>query len=354
VPADIHQLLALFESIEKGSSQKLQQFLSEAQYKYEVGMQDLVQKPGHNLLEFADRRVIKGVFKLHLLESFHNYVRKYFSHPKLIQLLEFPVLFLGAEPKNIPALYSLMNYADMQLGTWYPEGGMYKIVEAMANLANELGVKIRLNETVNEIICEEKNIKKIISSHGIYLADYVVGGADYHHIEQHLLPIQYRQYSEEYWNSRVLAPSSLLYYIGLDTTLDNLEHHNLFFDADFNKHSEEIYKNPAWPSDPLFYVSVTSKTDNTVAPFGCENIFILIPTATDMPESKSIQEHYFTIVMNRLEKHVGKNIREHIIFRRDYAHSNFVADYNSYKGNAYGLANTLMQTAILKPKLLCA
>ncbi len=351
IPSDLSEMYSLFESLEKGSSKKLNQFLEEAQYKYEVGMQDLVQKPGQSIIEYVDKRVIKGIFKMHLFESFHTYVRKYFTNPKIIQLLEFPVLFLGAQPKNIPALYSLMNYADITLGTWYPKGGMHQIVKAMVTLATELGVNIKLAEAVHSIECKHNSIHHIITSKQTYQADVIVGGADYHHIEQQLLPIEYRQYNEKYWNSRVLAPSSILFYIGLNIKLDSLLHHNLFFDADFEKHGDEIYQYPKWPSDPLFYVSVTSKTDDTVAPSGCENLFILIPTAPDLKDTLEIKEYYFQLVMKRLESHLGIPITNHIIYRKDYASSNFISDYNSYKGNAYGLANTLLQTAIFKPNM---
>lgn len=351
IPSNLDEFFSLFESLEKGSSQKLKQFLAEAAYKYEVGMQDLVHKPGQSLTEFLDVRVIKGVFKFHLFESFHRYIRQYFTHPKILQLLEFPVLFLGAQPKNIPALYSLMNYADIQLGTWYPKGGMIQIVRAMVCLATELGVEIKLNEAVTKVECANKSISSVETTKGTYTADVIIGGADYHHIDQHLLPKEYQQYNEKYWDTRVLAPSSLLYYVGLNKKLDTLLHHNLFFDADFDAHGNEIYGDPAWPSDPLFYVSVTSKTDDTVAPNGCENLFILIPTAPNLMDNESIKEQYFQKVMNRLETHLGTSIKEHIVYRRDYACSDFIRDYNSFKGNAYGLANTLLQTAVFKPKM---
>lgn len=351
LPSNLEELFSLFESLEEGSSVKLKQFLEEAAYKYEVGMQDLVHKPGQSLTEFIDTRVLKGVFKFHLFESFHNYIRKYFTNPKILQLLEFPVLFLGAQPKNIPALYSLMNYADIQLGTWYPKGGMIQIVKAMVCLAKDLGVEIRLNEAVTHLECTGDSITKVYTDQDKYSADIVVGAADYHHIEQKLLPKAYQQYSEKYWHSRVLAPSSLLYYVGLNKKLDPLLHHNLFFDADFNKHGSEIYEKPEWPKDPLFYVSVTSKTDQSVAPDGCENLFILIPTAPGLMDTNEIKEDYFDKIMQRLETHLGTSLKQHIVFRRDYACSNFISDYNSYKGNAYGLANTLMQTAVFKPKM---
>jgi phytoene desaturase len=351
IPAQKADLLHMFEEIEPGSGPKLEQFLKEAAYKYEVGITDLVYRPGRSLMEFADMRIMKGLFDLHLLQSMSKHVRKFFKDERLIQLLEFPVLFLGATPQETPALYSLMNHADLSLGTWYPMGGMHRIIEAMVKVAEEQGVHILCNETVEAIEVKNGSVSHVRTSGKLIEADFVVGAADYHHVEQNLLEKQHRQYSEKYWDKRAMAPSSLIYYLGIDKRIDGLEHHNLFFDKDFNLHAHQIYTSPQWPSDPLFYVCAPSKTDPTVAPEGCENLFILIPVAPDLTDTPEVRERYFQRVMERMEGLLGQSIRPHVIYRKDYAHSDFRADYNAYKGNAYGLANTLSQTAILKPKL---
>ncbi|MBN8702908.1 MAG: phytoene desaturase [Bacteroidetes bacterium] len=351
VPADLDGLYNLFEATEKGAGNKLRDFLKEAAYKYDVGINDLVYKPGESISEFIDKRVLSGVFRLHIFQSFHDYVRKYFSNPKLIQLLEFPVLFLGAQPKDIPALYSLMNYADMSLGTWYPKGGMHKIVEGMVSLAKELGVQIKLSETVSKINTESRRVASVTTDKGSYVCDVLVGGADYHHVEQHLLEKDSRSYTPEYWDKRKLAPSCVIFYLGVNKQLDNLLHHNLFFDTNFDIHSKDIYDKPKWPDNPLFYVSAPSKTDSTVAPEGCENLFILIPVAPGLIDTVEVRESLFEKVIARMEKKTGERIKENIVYRKDYAFTDFVKDYNAFKGNAYGLSNTLWQTANLKPKL---
>jgi phytoene desaturase len=351
VPADWDGMKALFESIEPGSAVHLEKFMAEAEYKYAVGMQDLVHKPGLSITEYMDWRVVSGLFKLHLIQSFDQYVRTYFKNPKLLQLLEFPVLFLGARPQEIPALYSLMNYADIKLGTWYPVGGMHEIVKAMTSLATELGVQIVLNEPVRKIRTQQGLAVGVETASNIYPADIVVGGADYHHVEQHLLDEADRQYTPAYWNKRVMAPSSMLFYIGLNKPVGKLLHHNLFFDADFNQHAHDIYTEPAWPKHPLFYASVTTKTEALGAPEGGENLFILIPTAPGLADTPALCEQYFNMVMTRLEAYTGEDIRSHVVYRRDFAHNAFVSEYNAFKGNAYGLANTLWQTAVLKPRM---
>jgi phytoene desaturase len=352
IPAGIGSLCNLFDQLEPGSSKQLMRFLEEGQHKYALGMHSLVYKPGLSLSEFADAGLIKGAFRLHIFQSIDAYIKKFFREPRLIQLLEFPVLFLGATPEKTPALYSLMNYADMAIGTWYPMGGIHKVIDAMVQLATSLGVKIEFNSTVEQLEMNAIKAKGLVVNGSFRPFDYIVAGADYHHVEQELLPFSHRRYSEEYWQKRVMAPSSLIFYLGIDKKVEGLQHHTLFFDQDFKQHAKEIYDTPQWPSSPQFYVSCPSKTDASVAPEGCENMFILIPVAPGLNDTETIRERYFALVMDRIEKLTGQPVRDHIIFKRSYAHRDFVTDYNAYKGNAYGLANTLLQTANLKPSII--
>lgn len=359
IPADYDCLKNVFESIEPGSGAMLDKFMKEAQYKYEVGINKLVHKPGQSIAEFADIDLLKGIFKLDVFTSMKKHIGKHFKHPQLQQLLEFPVLFLGALPKNTPALYSLMNYADVKSGTWYPKGGMYKIVEAIYQLATELGVHFNFNHTVIKIDVEGQSAKKVVANitnaHGqseekIFDADVVIGGADYHFIETKLLEHQYRTYSDIYWNKRVMAPSCLIYYVGLNKKLNNVLHHTLFFDTSFEVHGKEIYTEPKWPEKPLFYVSVTSVSDDSVAPEGCENLFFLIPVASGLTgDTEALRGKYFDEIIERYQSRIGQSVKDAIVYKKSYSVSNFIEDYNAFKGNAYGLANTLMQTAVLKP-----
>ncbi|GAB3029407.1 phytoene desaturase family protein [Spirosoma pulveris] len=351
LPAGLDNLEALFEGIEPGSGNRLQQFLKQASYKYEVGMNKFVWKPSRSVTEFLSLKLLFDVTRLDVFQSFASHARKFFTHPRLLEIVEFPVLFLGATPENTPAMYSLMNYAEMALGTWYPMGGMHEIVKAMVRLAEEKGVKILLNQTVQKIDVLKKNAQRVVTSDGIFETDVVVAGADYNHVETSLIDAKDRNYDDAYWKSRVMAPSSLLFYLGVNKRLPRLLHHNLFFDEDFKIHAQEIYESPRWPSKPLFYASAPSKTDPSVAPEGCENLFLLIPVAPDLTDDEATREHYYNLIMNRLEAYVGEDIRSHVIFKRSYAHNDFKQDYNAFRGNAYGLANTLRQTAILKPSL---
>ncbi|MCB0524808.1 MAG: phytoene desaturase [Saprospiraceae bacterium] len=350
VPADFGELCQLFESIEPGSAAKLKKFMHEAEFKYKTGMESLVYKPGLSLLEFADWSLMKGAVRLQVFSSFSKHVRKYFTNPKLIALMEFPVLFLGATPQNTPALYSLMNYAGLKLGTWYPEGGFGKVIEAMKSVAEKNGAVFQHNAAVEKIELENGTVRSLLVNGQQIACDAVVASADYHHVEN-LLPDSHRNYSEDYWEKKVFAPSCLIYYLGVSKKLDRLKHHTLFFDENLDQHAYEIYSNPQWPTKPLFYVCCPSKSDDTVAPAGHENLFLLMPLAPGLQDTPELRETYFLMMITRLEKQVQTPILGHIDYKRSYCINDFVIDYNAYKGNAYGLANTLMQTAILKPKI---
>ena len=351
VPALLQELYQMFEKLESGSSKALEKFLEQAAYKYQVGMNQLVYKPGRSLREFASMQLLLDVLRMDVFVSFHQHIRKFFRHRKILQLMEFPILFLGALPQNTPALYSLMNYADIKLGTWYPMGGMHEIVKGMVSLAEEQGVIFLYNQNVKRVKVVDHSITQVDTETDSFEAEAVVGGADYHYLEQHILPPAYRTYSKKYWQERTMAPSSLLFYLGINKKLRNLTHHNLFFDRDFMPHAREIYEHPQWPSDPLFYVSAPSITDPSVAPEGHENLFLLMPVAPDLPDTEEIREKYFHIMIDRLETLTDQKVQPHIVYKRSYAHQNFMEDYNAFKGNAYGLANTLRQTALLKPSL---
>lgn len=351
VPAGKEALKKVFESIEPGSAKNLDSFLESAKYKYEIGMKEFVYKPGLSIWEFIDIRILKSIRKLRLFSSITKEIDLLFKSATIKKILEFPVLFLGAKPQNTPALYSLMNYADIELGSWYPEKGMYSIIEAMKSLALELGVYIKTDQEVKIVDVEKNNIIRLHTQRNYFYADAVLATCDYEHFDQNILQKQYRNYSGEYWDSRTLAPSSLIFYLGVKNKIPGLLHHNLFFDESFEQHAQEIYDQPTWPKKPLFYVCCPSKTDDTVAPEGSENLFILIPIAPDLSDGVNVREEYFNKIMERLEKHTGSDIRKDIVYKRSYGSTDFIIDYHSFKGNAYGLANTLRQTALLKPKI---
>lgn len=351
IPADPIALRAFFDAQEPGAGAKLDRFLAEARVKYELGMGELVYRPALSWAEYAHPGVISGLLKTSVLTSLRKHVQRHFKNERLRSLMEFPVLFLGAAPQNTPALYSLMNYADMELGTWYPMGGMGAVVDAFVRVAEKQGVRIKCSNSVERIVCERDMVRGLETSMGFIPADIVVAGADYHHVEQQLLPAELRGYDEGYWEKRTMAPSGLLFYLGIDRQLPHLDHHTLFFDESLDAHSAEIYDRPAWPERPLFYLSCASKTDPSVAPAGKESMVVLIPIAPGLPDNEATRERYYHVVMERLGKHIGFDPRPHVEVKRSYCINDLKTDYNAFRGNAYGMANTLLQTGPLRPSM---
>jgi len=349
IPDSLDQIYYLFEKEEKGSSLHLKKFLKQAKNNYDVAVKDLVYRPGVSPLELITPKTINKLNQLFF--DIRSLIQKRFNNPRLIKILEFPVLFLGAKPGNTPAMYNFMNWADFGLGTWHPIGGMFEVIKAMESLAKELGVTFKTNANVEKIKVVNGSVERIVvngESHNS--ADVVLSGADYHHTET-LLDAQYRQYSEAYWNKKTFAPSSLLFYVGFNKKLKNVSHHTLFFDEEFDSHAEYIYDTPSWPKDPLFYASFPSISDNAFAPKEKEAATFLIPIASGIEDTEAHREKYFNIIIDRLEKLTNQKLKDEVLFVKSYCINDFVEDYNSYKGNAYGLANTLTQTAFLRPKI---
>ena len=348
IDGNLNKIISVFENEEKGSGEKLKKFIENAKINYDIAINKIVYRPGKSPLELITFETIK---KLNLfIRNIKGDVYKNFKNPKLRQLLQFPVLFLGAKPKDTPAFYNFMNFADYGLGTWHPEGGIYSVIKGMVKLAESLGVKFHLNSPVEKIVVDQSKAKGIIVNKKFFEADAILSGADYHHTET-LINKEFRVYSESYWSKKTFAPSSLLFYIGLNKKVKNVAHHTLFFDVDFDKHAAEIYDDPKWPEEPLFYVNFPSKSDSTMSPPGKEACFILIPLAPGLNDTKDLRKKYLDLVIKRLEKRTEQEINKHILFKESFCINDFISEYNSYKGNAYGMAMTLFQTAFLRPKL---
>ena len=349
VSENLEDIYRMFEEEEKGSAKHLKTFIDSAKSNYDTAIKDLVYKPGVSPLELINTSTIARVSQF--FSTIRKQVRKNIKNPKLIKILEFPVLFLGAKPTNTPAFYNFMNYADFGLGTWHPRGGMYAVIEGMVSLATSLGVHFKTNSNVQKIITDtSKNVVGLLVNGEEIKTSLVLSGADYHHTET-LLDKDVRQYSENYWDKKIFAPSSLLFYVGFDKKIENVSHHTLFFDTDFDAHAREIYDNPKWPTDPLFYANFTSLTDETSAPEGKEAGFFLIPLAPGIKDTLELREEYFDKIMDRFEKLTNQKVKEHVLFKKSFCVNDFKEEYNSYKGNAYGMANTLFQTAFLRPKI---
>ena len=352
INADFKEICKTFEKYEKGGSKKLKKFIDDAEIKYNVGIKFLNKSPGVSILEFFNKDILLNLSHLDLLKSYKQCVRNNFSNPYLINILEFPVLFLGASASNMPALYSLMTYSALKQGTFYPMKGFHQVINSMQTVCTNLDVKFVTNEAVEKINIYNRKVDSILTDKNRTIdADIIVASADYAHVEEKLINKEYRNYSKTYWQKKKFSPSSLIFYLGINKKIKKLIHHNLFFDEDVDQHMDETYKKEIWPKKPLFYVCCPSKTDNTVAPKGKENIFILIPIAAGVTDSEEVREKYFNLIIKRIENYCKQSIKDNIEYKKSYCVKDFKNDYNAYKGNAYGLANTLSQTANLKPKI---
>lgn len=344
---NLKDITQTFEGIEPGSGNKVLKFIEAAGKNYQVAMQNLVYNPGLSIMELVSA---ESAARLNLfVQNISRQIRNKIKNPKLRSILEFPVLFLGAKPSKTPAFYNFMNFADFGLGTWYPKGGFNAVAMGIVQLAEELGVNFQVNEKVDGFDYKEGKIFSVNTEKNKYKADIVISGADYAHTEK--LLSENRNYTEEYWQKKTFAPSSLLYYVAFNRKVNHLLHHNLFFDTDFEAHAEEIYDTKVFPKKPLFYANFSSKTDDSLAPDGMEIGFFLIPLAVDLDDSEEIREKYFRIILDRIKKCTGEDLKDAVLFKRSFGVNDFKERYNSCRGNAYGLANTLLQTSFLRPSI---
>ena len=353
VNANFGSICDIFEAYEKGAGDRLKDFMNDAKTKYNIGIDFIYNSPGLSIIELFSKEILLNINSLQLLTSYRKHIRKYFNNDYLINLLEFPVIFLGSSADRMPALYSLMAYSAIKQGTFYPHGGFNQVIKGLESLCRNLGVEFITNETVTKINIDKYKATSISTNKQKFIsADYVIASADYAHVEKTLIEKPYRNYSENYWSKKTFSPSSLIFYLGINNKIDKLIHHNLFFDKNIEQFTEEVFEKKIWPKEPLYYVCCPSKTDKSVAPEGKENIFILIPIPVGIKDNQEIREKYFNKIMKRLEVYCNQKITNHIEYKKSYCIKDFEDDYNSYKGNAYGLANTLSQTANLKPKII--
>jgi len=341
--------LELFEKYEPGGRKKLEKYLDLAEYKYNTAVNEFLYREYKNIFSFFNKKIIFKGLQLDIFSSLDSYVAKFFKNPKLQKILAYAMVFLGSSPQNAPALYSIMSHIDLNLGVWFPSKGMIAVIEGMVKLCEELGVTFEFNNPVTKIEVEGKEAHSVVTAKGAYPADIVVSTADLHHSETRLLEPRYQTYPEKYWKKKVLAPSMFIMYVGINKKLPQIAHHNLYFQEDWNKHFDTIFKKPSWPKDPCYYVSCTSKTDDKVAPQGGENLFFLIPVAPGLDDNDQVRAQVEEETFEHFENLIGEKIRDNIQVKRIFSHRDFISDYNALKGTALGLSHTLDQTAVFRP-----
>lgn len=350
ISADLETNKKLFDTLEPDGGSKLQTYLNDAKFKYEISKAEFLYKSYNHIWDFINWRLIKDGSKLNIFENLSKFVSKHFESETVRKIIQYTAVFLGVNPAKTPSVYSLMTHIDFNLGVWYPIGGIYAVAKAIESLGSELGVEYKFNTPVEKLVVENGNIVSVVTNNEQFIADIIIANADYPFVETQLLPKEYQSYEESYWEKAGIAPSALIFYIGLDKKLDGLTHHNLFLQHDWKSHADKVFDDPSWPKDPSYYVSCPSKTDPTVAPPDKDLLFILIPVASGIEDTQEIRDKYYDWIITDIENTIGQSIKDHIVYKKDFAHKDFSSRYNAYKGNALGLGHTLRQTAYFRPK----
>ena len=338
-----------FESYEPGAGERFDEYLRKSKQNYEVGMEHFVYEDRTSLSDYLDLNVAKNARGLSLIGSMQDHVEKYFEHPKLQQIMQYTLVFLGGAPNNTPALYNLMSHVDFNMGVYYPENGLGGVVDGVVELGEELGIDFRTDTPAAEIRGREGAFVTRTEGGEEFYSDYVVSDADYRHTEMELLPPEKRQYDAEYWDSRTYAPSAFLIYLGVEGDVDPLAHHSLVLPTDWENHFETIFDDPEWPDDPAYYLCVPSQTDDTVAPEGHSNLFALVPVAAGLEDTPELRETYRDLVLDDVKENTGVDLRDRIVVEEIFCVNDFADRYNSTQGTALGLAHTLRQTALFRP-----
>jgi phytoene desaturase len=351
VAADIEKNYQLFDRLEENGAEKLKEYLKSSEELYEFSLHEMLYKDYKSILDFLNGKLLLQGYKLNIWENLQHYVNKKFESDEARKILEYAIGFLGGSPANTPSFYHLMSHVDLTMGVFYPQGGMRKVVQSLYELAKSYGVEFRFNEPVEMLEVHDHKLKRIITSKGTYDTDLAIVNADYPHSELDLLTKENRTYDEKYWDSRVMAPSAMVAYLGVDTQFEKLVHHNLFLDEDWEHGFDTIFDpaKAAWPENPSYYVNVPSRTDKTAAPSGSDTLFLLIPLAPGLEDTPELREKFYNKIMDDLEAKLGEDIRKHIIVKKIFALNDFKDRYNAYKGTALGLSHTLRQSALWRP-----
>ncbi|MFX1510653.1 MAG: phytoene desaturase family protein [Promethearchaeota archaeon] len=350
ITADLDPNLSTFEGFEEGGAEKLQEYLDKSKETYEYMMQGIMYKDLDSLWSMFSPSLMRAGSKLHILSNIDGYVRKFFKSDRARKILEYPIVFLGGNPKNTPALYSIISHIDYNLGVWYPKGGIGKIPESLMKLAQEQGADIKFGVKARHIDIDKRNAHKVQTTQGEFETDLVVVNADYPYTEIELLDSEYQTYPAKYWESKVIAPSAFVVYLGVDRKLDQLTHHNVFLEYDWVQHFDQIFEDPAWPDKPAYYVCCPSRYDPLVAPKGKENIFITVPVSPGIEDTPKIREAYLNKIISHMEKLIGERFNDSISIKRTFSLNDFSTDYNAYKGTAVGLTHTFRQSAFFRPR----
>ncbi|WP_243074598.1 phytoene desaturase family protein [Microbacterium sp. SS28] len=354
---------SLFESVEPGAGKRLDAYLDSAADAYELSISRFLYDSYESTAGLRDPELLRRLPRLAplLTRTLASHVERRFEDLRLRQILGYPAVFLGGSPYGVPSLYHLMSHLDLDEGVLYPRGGFVEIIRAVERLARAQGVVIETGTAVAQIQTEDAVATGIRLADGRTIeADLVVSTADLHHTETRLLPPELQTYPEQWWDKRTPSPGALLLLLGVEGELPELSHHTLLFTRDWRENFERIFGRDSGIPDPAsLYICKPSATDDTVAPAGHENIFVLVPVPADPLLGRGGEdgdgdariEKAADAVIAQISQWCGiPDLAERIVLRRTIAPGDFAADLNSWRGNALGLAHTLTQSAVFRPR----
>ena len=365
VPAGAHAVRALFERLEPGSAQRVDEYLASAREAADFAERYFLYNPFTRLGKLATPELIKRVPHLTRLlsQSLETWVNERFCHPVLRQILQYPAVFLGTSPAEAPAMYHLMSALDLDQGVQYPMGGFWQFVSRLERLAIEAGVEIVTDAEVTGINTHRRRVQSITwrrRAEHVALADVVVSAADLHHTETQLLVRADQSYPEEWWEKKKSGPGAIIVMLGVEGKLPQLPHHSLFFTTDWQSNFEAIFgANTRVPDPASVYVCKPSATDAGVAPKGCENLFVLVPVPADTdlghggPDGTGdgLVEMVADRVIDQVAGWAGiHDLRSRIRVRHTLGPADFADDYASWRGGMLGPAHTLTQSALFRPQ----
>jgi 1-hydroxy-2-isopentenylcarotenoid 3,4-desaturase len=362
---NLDEIKAMFEGIEKGSGAKLQEYLESAESAYDLSIKHFLYTNFRDPRSFFHKDVLAkmGTFVKLLLTSLYDFSGKYVKDERLKKMLNFPAVFLGASPYKTPSMYHLMTHVDMNQGVFYPQGGLYTVIEAIERLAKANGVEIHTSSPVTKILSQDGKAKGVLVGNQEYLADTVIASADLQFVETQLLDDKDRSLPQKWWDNKTPGPSAMLLYLGVKGKIEQLDHHTLLYTRDWAKNFAEVFKKADGksiiPNPASLYICMPSKTDASVAPEGYENIFVLVPIAADPSIGRGgidrAGDESFELEADRIIEQVANwceipDLAERIVVRRTMGPKNFEDELNAWSGTALGMAHTLTQSAFFRPK----
>jgi phytoene desaturase len=349
------ELIKELERIEPGVTPRFYRFLEDASRKYRIGRSEFVERDFEGARDFFGLRNLRLLLRTRALNNYYRSVSKFFRTQKLRQAFSLQTMYLGLSPFGAPAVYSLLPYTELaEDGLWFPEGGMYALIEAMERLATELGVRFRLNSPVEEIVVTKGRASGVRVNGDEVEADAVLVGAD--------LPYAYRELlggsaDEDFrWRKREnleYTASAFMLYLGIDRKLEGMLHHNFYLSERYRENFEAVFRDRRLPDEPSFYAVVPSRTEPKMAPAGMESLFVLVPVPhlSDRVDWRRDGAAFKERVYELLEERCGIE-RSRVVFEKVRTPLDWRDEYNLEEGAAFGLGHGILQVGYFRPPMV--